>query len=182
MPLFCILSCITMLCRSCRNDTIVSASVQLHFEVKIVEQARKKLKIWSLVVLLFAALTLLQIVAELMFGELNSIPIPAGAPENTLLITKVVLLVVSLVLLLPQVYVGLKGLKIAKTPKSSKGHIIWAYIMFALSALWLIDPVVGIVNRREVSGNISMLFSILLDLVIYYDYIKAAKEVAKLAE
>ena len=146
------------------------------------EQARKHLKISSFVVLLFAGLTLLQIITELVFGELNSAQIPAGAPENTLLITKIIVLVVSLLLLLPSVYVGLKGLRIAKEPNSSKGHIIWAGIIFVFSILELIDPVVGILKYGSWGENAGALFSIALDMVIYYDYIKYARAVAKLAD
>lgn len=146
------------------------------------EQTRKHLKISSFVVLLFAALSLLQIVTELLFGELNSTQIPVGAPENTLLITKIILLVVSLLFLLPEVYVGLKGLRIAKRPNSSKGHIIWAGIILVFSVLELIDPVIAILKHGGGAENISALFSVFLDVAIYYDYIKYAKAVAKLAD
>ena len=152
------------------------------YEVKIMEQAKKHLKVSSLIVLLFAALTLLQIVTELFFGDLKSAVIPDGAPENILMITQIVIMVVSLLLLLPSIYVGVKGLRIAKNPSSGKAHIVWACIILAVSVSGLIDPVVAIIKQGGGFENFSSLFSIILDVVIYYDYIKYAREIAKLAD
>ena len=146
------------------------------------EETRKHLKTSSFVVLLFAGLSLLRIITELLFGELNSAQLPEGAPENTLLITKLILLAVSLLLLLPKVYVGVKGLRIAKKPDSSKGHIIWAGIILAFSAFELIDPAVAIVKHGNVAENVSALFGVLLEVTIYYEYIKYARAAAKLTD
>jgi len=146
------------------------------------EEARKHLRITSFIVLLFAGLTLFRTVVALLFGELNSVQLPEGAPENTLLITKIILLVVSVLLLLPELYVGLKGLRIAKKPNASKGHIIWAGIILVFLVLGLIDPVVAILKYGIETENIISLFSIFLEVTIYYDYIKYARVVAKQAE
>ena len=132
-------------------------------------------------VLLFAAMSLLHILAALAFGPLNQAEIPAGAPENTLAITKIVLLVISLLMLVPNVYVGVKGLRVAKNPNTSKGHIIWACILFVLSALALVDPVVACLKDGAWGENVGALFNIGLDLIIYYEFIVHAKAVAKLA-
>ena len=145
------------------------------------EQAQKNLKYSSLFVLLFAVLSLINIIAALAFGPLNQAEIPAGAPENTLAITKIFLLVVSLLMLVPDVYVGVKGLRVAKTPNTSKGHIVWACILFVFSALALIDPVVACLKDGAWGENVGALFNIGLDLIIYYEFIVQAKAVAKLA-
>ena len=152
------------------------------FDPELREKTRKNLKNASLLVLLFVGLTLLQVVTELLFGDLNNAQVPEGAPENIVMITKVFLLVFSLVLLLPKIYVGLKGLRVAKKPDASKKHIVWAMIIFGISALGLIEPVVGIINQGGIKEHASVLFGVLLELVIYYDYIKYAKEVSKLSE
>ena len=102
------------------------------------EQAKKNLKTFSIFVLLYAGASLIKILTELLLGDLNSAEIPVGSPDNILMITKMVLLGISLILLLPRVYVGCKGLKIAKKPDASKGHIIWAMIIVACLALELI--------------------------------------------
>ena len=134
-----------------------------------------------MLVLLFVGISLLEIATELMFGDINSAPIPDGAPDNILLITKMILLGVTAVLLLPKVYVGIKGLKMAKAPTASKTHIIVSVTIFVILLLELIEPILGIVNGGGFKENFSSLAGLLLELVIYYDYIKAANAVAKLA-
>ena len=141
--------------------------------------SRKHLKIDSIIVLIFAAMTLLNIVAELFFGELSTATIPDGAPNNIVLITQIFMLVFSAILLLPQVYIGFKGLKVAKKPDSSKAHIVWAIILFVCAAIGIISPVVNIIGMNDVMGNVSTALSFVLELAIYYDYIKHAKAVAK---
>ena len=143
------------------------------------EQSRKNLKISSIVVLIFAGFSLLQIVAELLFGELNNAAIPEGGPNNVLLITKIFLLAVSVLLLLPSVYVGVKGLKVAKRPDSSKSHIILAVILLVFAALGLVEPAIGFVKQGELTDNLSSLFGALLEVVIYFEYIQYARAVAK---
>ena len=144
------------------------------------EQAKKHLKISSMLVLLFVGISLLEIATELMFGDINSAPIPDGAPDNILLITKTFVMVVALVLMLPKIYVGIKGLKIAKYPNTSKTHIIWAVIIFVFTLLGLVEPAMAILKQDSV--NMSALLGVLLELAIYYDYIKYAKLVAKMSE
>ena len=140
------------------------------------EQLRKHLKISSIVVLIMAAMSLLNVVSELAFGELNSVQ---GVDDSALLMTKIVLLSVSFVLLLPQIYVGLKGMKMAKRPNSSKGHIVLATILLVIAVLSLYAPVLSFINKQEITATLGALFSVLLEIVIYADYIKYAKAVAK---
>ena len=143
------------------------------------EQARRHLKISSIVVLLFAGFTLLNLIFELWFGDLNNAEIPAGSPDNILLITKILLLSISFVLLLPQLYIGIKGLKEAKSPTDSKGHIVWGMILFVLTLVGLISPAVAIIKREAVFENVSSLCSILVEVVVFFDYIKCARLVAQ---
>ena len=145
------------------------------------EKAQKNLKYSSFFVLVFAVMSLINIIAALAFGPLNQAEIPAGAPENTLAITKIFLLVISLLMLVPDVYVGVKGLRVAKNPNTSKSHIIWACILFAFSVLALIDPVVACLKDGAWGENVGSLINIGVDLIIYYEFIVHAKTVAKLA-
>ena len=146
------------------------------------EQAKKNLKVTSWVVLLLAIYSFVEILVELIFGELNSAPIPEGAPDNILLITKTFLLVVALILVLPKVYVGIKGLRIVKNPKPGKAHIVWAGIILVFSALGLIEPITAIVAQGNLGDDMMAFFNVVVDVIIYYEYIKYAREFAKLAE
>ena len=144
------------------------------------EQAKKNLKTFSIFVLLFAGATLIQVLTELLLGDINSAEIPAGSPENILMITKMFLLVVTLIMLLPSVYVGCKGLKIAKKPNASKGHIVWATIILVFNAIGLISPVIGMVQQGFSMDSIQSVGIVLVDMAFYFEYIKYAKQVREL--
>ena len=139
------------------------------------EQARKNLKVTSIAVLILAGLSLINLVMEIFFGEMNE----TGASESILLVAKITLVVVSLLLLLPQVYVGMKGLRVVANPDASKAHIIWATILLVLAALGVITPVLSIVKLENLLGNISALISALAEVVIFFIYVKNASVISK---
>ena len=143
------------------------------------EQSRKNLKNLSVIVLALAALTLINIVFELLFGELNNAEIPEGSPDNILLITRIFIAVVSLLMLLPQFYIGFKGLKVAKNPDASRGHIVWGIILFVFTVISLVTPVVAIINQEDVFANASEFLSVAVDAAILFGYVKYARIVSK---
>ena len=145
------------------------------------EQARKHLKLTSFVVLALAVLSLLNAAFEVFFGELNNVPIPEGAPENILLITKIFVFVIALLLVAPQIYIGAKGLRIAKNPNASKSnaHIVWGIILLVITIMSMISPALAIVNQEDVFENGSSLLSIAVDAMFLYDYVKYAKMISK---
>ena len=145
-------------------------------------KSRKNLKTMSIIVLALAGLSLLNILFELFFGELNkelnNATIPEGSPENIVLIAQIFILVVSFLLLLPQAYIGIKGIKIANSPNSSKGHIIWGIILIVFTALSLISPFLALIQGNgDAFGNISELCSIAVDVFILFEYVKYARDV-----
>lgn len=143
------------------------------------EQAKKHLKWTSIALLALAGSTLLQIVAELLFGDLNNAEIPAGSPDHILMITKIILLGFSCVMLFPQVYVGVKGLLVVKAPNASKGHIVWAIILFVFTLVDLLSPAFALVMQDNVNENLSLLLGGLVEASVYFDYIKYAKVIAR---
>lgn len=143
------------------------------------ENSRKQLKINSILVLVLGAASLLQVIAELCFGEINRAQLPEGAPENILEITKIIILVVSLVILLPQFYVGFKGLRIAKKPTASRTHIKWAIVLFVCTIIGILNSVIEVINGNDIKDYISSLLNLALEGIVYYEYIKYARLVAK---
>ena len=143
------------------------------------EQTRKYLKLSSIAVLALAFFSLLQIVSELLYGELNNAVIPEGAPENILPITKIVLFSVALLLTLPNIYIGIKGLRIAKKPNSSKGHIVWAIILLVFASLSLIEQGVGFIHDGFNFENISAFCSIVVEVTVFVEYFRLASAVRK---
>ena len=140
------------------------------------EQLKKHLKISSIVVLFFTLGTVFNIIAGLM--ELNTLNVPEGAPDNTLMITQIILIVVSAILILPQIYIGLKGIKIAKKPNSSKSHIVVAIILFIFTLLSLLSSSFTLIEGMSNEG-IGTLLGIAIEASVYFDYIMAARAVAK---
>ena len=144
------------------------------------EQARKRLKTSSIVVLILGGLTLLNILFEVFFGNLNDAVSPEGASATILLIVKILVLAVSLVLFLPQLYIGIKGLKMAKKPDSSKGHIVWGIILLVITAIGLIAPLRALIQGDgRAFANVSEFLSIAVDVMILFEYVRLARAVRK---
>ena len=143
------------------------------------ENTRKHLKAVSGIVLALAGLSLLGIVYELIAGEINSSEIPAGSPDNILMITKIILLVISGIMLLPQTYVGIKGIMVAKNPDSSRSHILVAMILFGFLAVEVILEFIGIFTSGNIGESASNFLSLAVDAGIMFDYIMCAKAVAR---
>ena len=139
------------------------------------EQSRKHLKMSSIVVLVFSLATIFDLIAGLI--DLNDATIPEGAPNNILLITKIVLMVIWGILLLPQIYIGFKGIKIANNPDSSKIHIIVSIIVFIFTALSLVSPAISLIKGSS-NESILTILRIAVEASVYYDYIVAARAVA----
>ena len=82
-------------------------------------------------------------------------------------------------LLLPKIYVGIKGLKIAKNPAPAKAHIVWGVIILVFNILNIIEPATAALKDGFSYDTTSAIFSVLLDVVIIYEYIIHARAVAK---
>ena len=140
------------------------------------EQTKKNLKITAIVLLILAGLELLQTILVLAFGIAN----PGDVPENVFLITKVIAAVVAILLLLPQVYVGVRGLQLVKNPNpAAKAHIIWAIILLVVSALGLISSAVSFFQQGNGGGDLSTLLNRLVDVLVYIEFIKYSKDLQK---
>ena len=141
--------------------------------------SRKHLKISSILVLVLAAATFIKTVMSVIFGGLPSAIVPEGSSDNIVLITQISLLIFSALLLLPQIYVGVKGILVSMHPTRSKLHIIVAIVLFIFSIIGLVFPIIGIINREAIFDNIGTIIGLLLEILVYFDYIKYAKMASK---
>ena len=141
-------------------------------------QARKQLKITSIVILILALATLMELVAGMMTINLSDFEATDGFSEEILRITKIVVMVISVILLLPQIYIGLKGLKVAKRPDSSRAHIIVAIILLVFAVIAILDPLRAILGGQSVVDNLLSLLRCAVEITILYDYIKSARIIA----
>ena len=141
------------------------------------EQSRKHLKINSIIVLILTLSSIFSI-ASAVIGLKNA-TIPEGAPANIVQITQIFLVVLSCILLFPQIYIGFKGLKVANNPDSSKGHIVWGIILLVAAAINLVSVIVDGIQQGFNFEVIRITLATAVDVLVYFDYVKYANLVAK---
>lgn len=143
-------------------------------------KARENLKIYSIIILATTAITLIRFVVGIATGGLALGNTGDAVVDATVRTAVIVTLVVGLILLIPQIYVGLKGLKIAKDPSvAGKAHIVWAVILTILCGISTISAISTLLNSTNLANDIIVLLDNLIDVVIYIGFIKCAKQVAK---
>ena len=144
------------------------------------ENSKRNLKITSILVLVLAAFTLIRTIVDVAITKLDVSNVD-GATEGVVLAAKITMCVFSLIILLPDVYIGLKGLKVAKNPAPAKAAIIWAIVLAALAAIGLIFPIVEMIKYGNVASNSLEIGDLACNIAVYCAYIVCAKEVTNAA-
>ena len=134
---------------------------------------------YSILVLILAGITMLNILFEFFIKDTNNVEIPEGSPQNILLVIKIVLAVMSFLTLLPHLYIGIKGIRIANNPAMSKGHSIWGAILFLFAVISLVHPILALVRLDEVFANVATLLSVLAEVVVLWNFVKYSVRVSK---
>jgi hypothetical protein len=99
------------------------------------EKIRKNIRELSVVMLLLAAFSFIRLIVDVMFTDFSSANLPDGVTASVVFVVKVVMCAVGLILLLPQIYVGVKGVKVSKNSKVSTAAIVWDIILAVISVL-----------------------------------------------
>ena len=142
------------------------------------EKAKRNLKEISIVLLILVGLSLVRMIVEVALGGLMVQELPEGVTEELMQAALIIVFVIGLLILLPQIYVGIKGIKESKKPTSSRAHIVWAKIIFVLSIIALISPISSLIQGADIVDNVLTLVDILLDVVLYFLFIKYANKVS----
>ena len=145
------------------------------------EKAKRGLKDMSIVILIFAIFDFIKAVVDIFLIEFNPETLPEGATEGVILAARIILCVIGFIVLAPQLYVGIKGIKLSNAPKSGKAHIVWATILAVLAILAVISPIQELINKGDVIGNVNTIANTVLEACIYVLYIGYAKELNKAA-
>ncbi|MBR5519133.1 MAG: hypothetical protein IKU55_00295 [Clostridia bacterium] len=144
------------------------------------EKTKQSLKWTSYLVLFFAAWTLVQLVVALFCGNLDFSLLSTEATEGMILTAKIIIVAISTLLLLPQVFVGCRGLQLVKNPATkTKAALVWAVILLVISAWGLVDPIVGIIKQTNVTDNVFLAFSNLAEALLFFDFIRLTKILTK---
>jgi uncharacterized membrane protein len=145
------------------------------------EKNKKNLKILSILILALAVYSLIRIVLSVFLIDLNPEDLTDGASATHLLIGQIFVCVVSVILLIPQIFVGIKGIKVSNNPDSSKAHIVWAVILTVLSVIGILSPASELIKGVAVLDNLLAVADMVLDAIIYIEYISYAKKLVKAA-
>lgn len=137
------------------------------------EKSRKYLKVMSEIILICLAFSFIRTILEVLLVNVNV----DNASTQFIIIAKIMLCVIYALLYAPQIYIGVKGIKVANTPDSSKAHIVWAVIFLIFAVLSIISSVSGLIKAEDVTGNIFVLIDATIDFVLYILYVKFAKQV-----
>ena len=135
--------------------------------------AKKNLKFMSDLILIFLTCSFIRTILEVFMTDIKVNNISA----EFMIVAKIILCLIYVVIFLPQIYVGVKGIKMSKNPDSSKAHIIWAVIFVAFAVFSAVSAVVNMINNKDMTGNIFRLIDAVIDFVLYFFYVKYAKQV-----
>lgn len=141
------------------------------------EKSRKYLKFMSEIILICLAFSFIRSILEVFLINVD----PNNGNDLYIIIAKIVLCVIYTVFYIPQIYIGIKGIKVAKNPDSSKAHIVWAVIFLAFAVLGAISSTWNMIDTKDIVGNILGLINAVVDITLYFLYVKYAKQVLAVA-
>jgi hypothetical protein len=145
-----------------------------------VEKSRKMLKESAIAILILAAVSLVRsIVSAITNGfkvDLNNIP--EGFTEDLVRVTMIIAFACSIVVLLVQLYIGFKGIKVANAPGSAKAPALLALILAVLAAVSVISEIGNIVKVFAVPTLLQIIISA-VDVLIFGMFFVSAKQVNK---
>lgn len=137
---------------------------------------RKILKEYSVVILIFAALSLVRLIVDACVNGFSTETIPVeGVTEELVKIAVIIAFVLALLLLIPNVYVGFKGLKEAKNPTGAREHIVWALVLSIIYLIATISSVVEITKGFDIDKLIEIL-DVAVDTALFFAYYLTAKK------
>lgn len=134
------------------------------------EKVKKDLKVYSIVILAFVAFTLVRaIVSACVYGIPQPAEIPQDSTKEMVKIMTIIAFVLSFVLLLPQVYVGFKGIKIADGAICNKAPRVWAIILALLAGIATVSGLIDLFKLFTFDQLLSVLDTA-VDVVLFVCY------------
>ena len=140
------------------------------------EKNKKELRICSIGILVFVALAIANIIIDLCKNGLGAAGME-GIEKQILEVMGIIVLVINFIVLIPQVFVGVKGLKISFGSASGKAHIVWAIILAVVAGLAIAYSVVDVIRKPDASAWVA-LSRACIELMFYAFYITAARKIA----
>ena len=141
------------------------------------EKNRKDLKVVSIAILALLGLTLVRTIVNACIQGIPQIQATEGLSQEAIKIASIIAFVLTFVLLLPQVYVGVKGIKIANGGEFGKAPFIWVII---LGVLAVVATISALSNMFKAFNFDTVLVAVdcALDVAIYLCYYISLRKIA----
>lgn len=143
------------------------------------EKNKKELKTFSLLILLFVALSLIKNIVSLCVNGI-AVPseIPQGMSKEMVQTIATITVAISFIIYIPQIYVGVKGIKVAEGKASGgRAHITWALILAILAGIALISAFSELIKVFNFDAILNLVDPA-LDLIVFAFYYVYARKVA----
>lgn len=141
------------------------------------EKNKKDLKLLSILILVLACLSLLMsIIGVCVRGLPQPTEIPEGMTKELVQISTIIAFVLGLVVLIPHIYVGVKGICIANGSSNSKGLLVVTIVLIVLASVSTITGISNLIKLFDLSNALALVGSI-LDIVIFVCYYLTARKV-----
>ena len=141
-------------------------------------EKKKDLKIVSIAILALLGLTLITTIVTACINGIPQIQATEGLSKDVLQIASIFAFVLTFVLLLPQVYIGVKGIKIANGGEFGKAPFVWVIILAILAVIATISALSNMFNAFNFD-TILVAVDCALDVVLYVCYYLCIRSIAK---
>jgi hypothetical protein len=112
-------------------------------------------------------------------GGFEVTEVPAGMTPEVAKIVMIFSFAVMIVAMIPRLYVGVKGLKVANEPSAAKAHIVWA-VLFLITGAWsMFNDISAIIEAKDLVIDILTLVSSAIDVFAYALFTYCAIQVRK---
>lgn len=142
------------------------------------EKQRKNLKAYSVVILICVALSLIRMIADACingFGDISMLP--EGTSEDVALVAFIIVWVLGIIFLLPQVYLGVRGIKQANKPTKGRAHIVWAFILTVCAIISTVSEIIVLTNGYSFDKLLALI-NVLVNVLLFGEYYLAARQIS----
>jgi uncharacterized membrane protein len=140
---------------------------------------RKELKLISILILVLVAVTFIRVIVDACLNGIYQFKeIPNGMTEDMMKVRSIIAFVLSFAMFFPQIYVGVKGLELAKDSTKGKAHIVLVVILIIVFGVSAISGVVSLAKNFD-SMKLLEVFDAVADVALFGCYYVYARRVEK---
>ena len=142
------------------------------------EKQRKNLKLYSIVILICIALSLIRMVIDVCingFGDISMLP--EGTSESVAQAAFIIVWVMGIIFLLPQAYLGVRGIKQANNPTEGRAHIVWSLILTVCAVIATVSEIIGLTKGYSFDKLLALI-NVLVNVLLFGGYYLAARQVS----